>query len=253
VTIVAPDPISDLELNTTDGVTLAATIRRRREPRAAVVVVHGMSASKDDGAVVAIADAIHHAGFDVVTFDSRGHGASSGLCTLGSLEDRDVCAAVKIARELSSRVIVVGASMGAIAALRYAATDLDVDGVVVVSSPARWIVPRSARGVAAVMVTRTRFGRWAARRWLKVRLAKDWIHSDEPVTLARSLDVPLAIVHGVDDRFVPADAAAELYFAAGGARRIDVVAGMGHAYDEVGLSTIVDAVDWVSTRRKISA
>jgi alpha-beta hydrolase superfamily lysophospholipase len=238
------------EVVTTDGVRLSATSRAVPDARVAVVVAHGMSGSKDDPAVAAIADALHATGHAVVTFDSRGHGQSDGQCTLGSLEDRDVGAAVRAARELAPEVVIVGASMGAIAALRYAASDLTVDGVVAVSSPARWRVPRTARGLLAVVFTRTPLGRWAARRFLHVRLARKWIRLDEPVVLAQSLDMPLAVVHGEDDRFVPAAAATEIYFAAGGARRIDVVAGMGHAYDDVSVAAIVEAVEWVASRKR---
>ena len=77
-------------------------------------------------------------GFDVVSYDARGHGRSTGESTLGDLEQHDVAAAVALARTRSSDVVLVGASMGAIAALRYAATDPELRGVVAVSCPARW-------------------------------------------------------------------------------------------------------------------
>ena len=50
-------------------------------------------------------------------------------------------AAVHVARERSDRVVLVGTSMGAIAALRYAATDPELAGVVAVSCPAAWRLP----------------------------------------------------------------------------------------------------------------
>src|SRR5206468_7343515 len=60
----------------------------------------------------------------VYAFDFRGHGASSGLTTLGNLEALDVKAVVEHAREgcgPDAHVVTIGASMGGIAVLREAA------------------------------------------------------------------------------------------------------------------------------------
>jgi hypothetical protein len=36
----------------------------------------------------------------------------------------------------------------------------------------------------------------------------------------------------------------ELYLSAAAPRRLDLVEGMGHAFDPLGYATIIDAVDW---------
>src|SRR5688500_11138538 len=108
-------------LLTSDRVSLACRSWRCPDPpRAAVVLVHGFCSGAEDPDVVAVADAMAEAGLDVISYDGRGHGASAGLCTLGDDERHDVAAAVELARLRSSRVVVVGASMGAIAVLRHA-------------------------------------------------------------------------------------------------------------------------------------
>ncbi len=214
-------------------------------PRAAVVLVHGFSASKDDHSVVAVAEHLAALGLDVVGYDARGHGGSGGLCTLGDQERHDVAAAVAAARARSSRVVLVGASMGAIAVLRHAAGDPSVSGVVAVSSPAAWRLPRTLGTLLAAGVTQTRPGRWLAARHLNVRLARGWRRPEPPVALARRITVPLAVVHGDGDRFIPAGEARELAAAAAGPCRLTVVPGMGHAYDPVGLPAIAAGIDWV--------
>src|SRR5438105_55112 len=151
-------------LRTADGLDLVAQCRLAPgTPRAAVVVVHGFSASAACPNVEALADALHADDLDVITYDARGHGDSPGESTLGDHEQHDVEAAVGLARERTSRVVVVGASMGAIAALRYAVTDGELAGVVTLSCPAGWSLPRNLRGVLAAAMTRTRMGRLATR------------------------------------------------------------------------------------------
>jgi pimeloyl-ACP methyl ester carboxylesterase len=242
--------MSDFRLHASDGVALDA-----REwapvgtPRATVVLIHGFSAGKDDPQVGAVADALTADGMAVVAVDCRGHGGSEGECTLGDLERHDVEAAVDHAAISGTPIVLVGASMGAIAALRYAATSSSnrVAGVVTVSSPAEWKLPRTARGFLAAGVTRTGLGRHLAARFLRVRVHREWTNPAPPRALVASLRVPLAIIHGSADRFVPA-AAADALFAAGGndyaLRQLTIVPGMGHAFDDHAVPAILAAVSW---------
>jgi alpha-beta hydrolase superfamily lysophospholipase len=242
------------QLQTSDDITLLA----RHWPasaraRAAVVLVHGFSASKDDPSVVAVAEHLAAAGLDVVGYDARGHGGSGGLCTLGDQEHHDVAAAVAAARALSSRVVLVGASMGAIAALRHAAADPSVAGVVTVSSPATWRLPRTLRALFAAGLTQTRPGRWLAARHLNVRLARGWSRPEPPVALVRRIAAPVAVVHGEADRFIPARESRLLAGAAAGPSRLTVVPGMGHAYDPVALPAIAEGIEWALAAGHVGA
>lgn len=215
-------------------------------PRAAVVLVHGFSASTEDPNVCAVAGSLYDDGIDVVAYDARGHGGSGGASTLGDLERHDVAAAVDVARERTDRVVLVGASMGAIAVLRYAADDgaSELTGVVTVSCPSQWKLPRNARGVFAAALTRTPMGRAVAARWMRVQVAPRWTNPEAPIALVPRIKVPLAFVHGADDRFVPASAARDLHAAAHEPRRLDVVDRMGHAFEPASVPVIRTAVDW---------
>jgi alpha-beta hydrolase superfamily lysophospholipase len=237
-------------LITADGLSLA----RRRWPsplaRAVVVLVHGFAGSCTDGPVVRQAEALQAAGFDVRSYDSRGHGRSEGLCTLGDLESNDVAAAVAWAQDCSLPVILVGASMGAIAVLRYAASstcDPGVAGVVTVSSPASWRPPRSVQGLLLAGLTQTWVGRAVAQRAMGVRLARGWSAPESPCQLVTRLNVPIAIVHGDCDRYIPARDASEIHRACTTPRRLDLVTGMGHAFDEHAVPVVSTAVEWLLT------
>lgn len=275
-----PRDTHTLTLLTSDGVSLAADVwlpagATLGSPShdSAVVLVHGFTAHRRDSSVMAMAHDLRDAGHAVIVHDMRGHGDSEGLCTLGDAERHDVAAAVAAARDLAPQVVVVGASLGAIAALRYAVDDPDLTGVVTVSCPAQWKV-RSPRAAVAAAITRTRAGRHVARR-LGARLDSTWRWSDPPEALAGRLSVPLAVVHGTDDRFMPASEAAVLHAArartsagtgadtgdgtgsAGSSpgdatsaaaevlhRRLDLVPRMGHAFCTRGFDAVNAAVDW---------
>lgn len=232
---------------TADGVRLAFRWWRA-EPaaRAVVVLVHGFGASKDDPTVAAVAGHLAGSGYDVLGYDSRGHHGAEGLCTLGDAEAFDVAAAVHTARAASDLpVVLVGASMGGIAVLRHAAGDPDLAGVVAVSTPAVWRMPRTWRALAATGLTQTAPGRVVAARWLGVRVHRGWSSPEPPVSLAGRIAVPLALVHGARDRFVLPDAATLLRAAATGPCELFLVRDMTHAYDPASHRPIADAVAWV--------
>jgi pimeloyl-ACP methyl ester carboxylesterase len=230
-------------LLTSDGCRLAYDLRPVDGGTTIAVVVHGFTAHRRHNSVIAIADALVGDGHSVLTYDGRGHGESEGVCTLGDDEILDVAAAVRIAREIAPKVVIVGASMGAIAALRYAADRHEVAGVVTVSCPARWQI-RTMRSVLAAALTQTWPGRQYLERSLGVRVRSTRPRSDSPEVLAARVECPLAIVHGLADRFMPALEASRLHDQVTGRRRLDLVPAMGHAFDAVGTSTILAAVAW---------
>ncbi len=233
-------------LETADGVSLEARAWfAQGHPPATVVLAHGFSAHTSDPHVVAVAEMLQRRGLDVVSYDARGHGRSGGQSTLGDLEAHDVAAAVAVASLRSERVLVVGASMGAIAVLRHAAaSDAAVDGVVLVSCPARWSLPRNHRALLAAGITRTRLGRLVASRFLGVTVCPRWTNPEPPAALIGRVRVPVAVIHGDDDRFIPVSASHDLVAAAPGEARLWEVPGMGHAFDARSLDPIGEAVDW---------
>jgi alpha-beta hydrolase superfamily lysophospholipase len=232
-------------LNTSDGIELASrTWSAAGEPRASVVLVHGLAATKDNPELVAVATALQDRGFDDLAYDARGHGESGGICTLGDSERHDVAAAVAQASRSGLPVVVVGASMGGIAVLRYAADDPTLAGVVTVSTPADWRLHRSPGTLLLTGMIRTRAGRAFAARLFRVRLSPKWTNAEPPRALAGRAVSPLAVVHGERDRFIPAREAAGLFSANGGERRLFLVPKMGHAFHPAAVPVIGEAVDW---------
>jgi pimeloyl-ACP methyl ester carboxylesterase len=236
-------------ITTVDGIRLAAYVHEATDPRGTVVLAHGFTASATHVDVEALAGALVAAHYDVVSYDARGHGDSTGQCTLGDLERHDVGAAVLASRPDAGPVVLVGLSMGAIAVLRYAATSERDDGrgiagVVTVSAPARWRLPRNARGVLSAGITSTPPGRAFAARRLGVRLASGRKRPAPPIDLVTALDVPVAFVHGVDDPFLPSSNARTLFDAAKEPRRLDLVPGAWHAHDAAALPAVTAAVNW---------
>ena len=233
-----------MELVTSDAVRLVARRWRARSPRATVVLAHGFAAGVTEMRVVALAEALRDGGLDVLAYDARGHGGSGGAATLGDRERLDVAAAVDAVAD-DGPVVIVGASMGAIAALRYAASvPGTVAGVVSVSCPARWRLPCNVRGVLSALLTQTGVGRKLARRRMGVRIAPSGIRAVPPVELVGAVGVPVTIVHGRRDPFIAISDAEVLYAAALDPRQLILVDDLGHAFDGPAAAPVLAGVDW---------
>jgi alpha-beta hydrolase superfamily lysophospholipase len=228
-------------LRAADGTALATRCwPSATDARAIVVIAHGFTANKDDPKVVALAERLHQDGYEVVAYDSRGHGESGGHCTLGKLEDQDVAAVVEWARHRAPTVVLVGASMGAVGALSYAARDSGLAGVVTVSSPGEWKLPLRIRSFITAAIARTTPGRRWAERTIGVRIAP-WASPDPATAHLDAVRCPVIVIHGRDDPIIPWRSSLARKVIGGPQREVILVPGMGHAFDPAGISWIRDA------------
>lgn len=123
---------------TEDGVQLKGVIWRHHTPEKGIVLLHMVGNEKED--YFELAPKLQEAGYGVLAFDFRGHGESSGGSYMyfsdedwANLE-MDVKAAVKLMKHDGYESIgLVGASIGANLALRYAVGDEIIESVVLLS------------------------------------------------------------------------------------------------------------------------
>ena len=195
----------------------------------AIVFGHGFTGSQHNRKVVAFAQDLSARGLAVYTADFRGHGESGGFSTLGDREVHDLDSLVVAARSQHQQVVSVGASMGAFVALRHAGLGGDVDAVIAISSPADGREPQLRRARVLELLVRTERGRRLLVRYgtrvdpVRVPVAA------APLDLAAEIaPVPVAIVHGGRDRYVPLDDAYALYDRLGEPRRLMVLPEFGH-------------------------
>jgi uncharacterized protein len=114
-----PDlPLDDVVLRSGSGSTLRGWFATGRAGGGAVLLLHGIGASRLD--MVDRARFLRSAGFSVLLIDFRGHGESSAAePTYGGLESRDADVALAFLRRAAprERVGVIGVSMGGAATL----------------------------------------------------------------------------------------------------------------------------------------
>lgn len=196
------------------------------------VLAHGFTCSWRQPTLRRIAGVLNRYG-GVIGLDFRGHGRSGGHSTVGDREILDIDAAVAAARRRGyERVAVTGFSMGGAVAVRHAALRSGVDAVVSVSAPARWYYRDTVPMRRVHWAIERRVGRLAVRMARGTRIApKGWDPVPEaPHEVAGQIaPVPLLVVHGDADPFLPLEHAQQLYAAAREPKELWVEPGFGHA------------------------
>ncbi len=219
----------DFAVVTADGTTIRGT-RYGRVPQArALILCHGFNVHRRARRIVTLARQLAEQRA-VYTFDFRGHGASEGTSTLGDREIHDLRAVIDLVRARGhGEIAVVGASMGGFVALRSAALHGGVDAVVAISAPADWNEPRLARARLLGHLVSTRAGR-RLLRVLGTRVSIELGDPEPPSRIAHLISpIPVALVHGTSDPYVPVASARAIYERLGTPKRLVVLDGFGHA------------------------
>jgi fermentation-respiration switch protein FrsA (DUF1100 family) len=201
---------------------------------ATIIICHGFHGASIDVHEPALS--IQASGFNALTFDFSGCGASEGHTTsVGYYEIRDLLGAieyVKTRREVHPDLLgVYGFSMGGATAILTAAVSLDVKVLVTDSAFASldnvlnrnfkyfYRLPRFPFKPPVVLASRVFSGTVLKRVY--------------PVEALRKLksegkELPLLIIHGDNDLAVPPTEANLLYEAHGGPKELWLVPGAGH-------------------------
>jgi len=195
-----------------DGVSLDIwTIHPRNKPtRGTVVILHGLADSK--ASYLGLGERLAKMGFGIVLPDMRAHGRSGGRhVTFGALEKRDIERLVDnmvASGDVRGPLYVIGVSMGAVVAVRYAAMDGRCHGVVAVAPY------KDARDVVRRMVPLMNAATYNAV-WARAGKIAGFDPNDTSTTdAAAKLKCPLVVVHGLLDNLVPYEHGRAVYEAA---------------------------------------
>jgi uncharacterized protein len=222
----------DVGFTTQDGLRLRGWFvpARTTASGATVVCAHGTGSNR--GALLPHAARLHQAGYGVLLFDFRHHGASDGrVSSLGIHEIHDLHASLGYLRSRCDvnpdRIALIGHSMGGATIIRAAARDLKVRALVVISAVSslsenladgvRYVTKLPAFPLAPLIV---KFCEWHTR---------GKISDMRPITDLEHLgNTPLLLVYGDQDKFVPLENGQRLCSARRHDTTLVVVRGAGH-------------------------
>jgi pimeloyl-ACP methyl ester carboxylesterase len=214
-------PFQDVVFRTSDGLRLEGWLFRGTPPRRGLIVyLHGHADNRQSG--LGLAERFVPKGWDLLTYDARGHGRSEGTqCTYGHREREDVTRALDAVG--AEGAVLFGSSLGASVALQAAANEPRVEAVVAQSPFAEleWIIRERAPWIASAREVRDAIALAETRAGFRVTEVS-------PRTAAIRIAIPVLLIHGSEDRETRASHSKAIYAALSGPRRLLLVPGAGH-------------------------
>jgi hypothetical protein len=204
-----------------DNVTLKGWRYGASVPRGGTVVyLHGVADNRESAAGIVSRFAAR--GFDVVAYDSRAHGESSGdACTYGYFEKRDLHHVLDTVGP--GPIVLIGTSLGGAVALQEAAGDPRITAV---------IAAESFSDLRTVASQRAPFVFTSGTIARALRLAEQQAHFSvddvSPVRAASAITVPVLLFHGAADVDTPPDHSKRILAALNGPKRLILVPDAHH-------------------------
>lgn len=162
-----------------------------------LIIAPGWCMTKDSDAFVKISEKFSKH-FDILAFDFRGHGKSSGFYTFSAKEIKDLDAVVQFAQSQNyKKIYLAGFSLGAAVALIYASQNDNIDKVIAVSAPYEFekienhMWKKSAWGET--------FKKFELSRFLSIRPYPIPLKKIKPSKVIKNLKVPTLFIAGEKD------------------------------------------------------
>lgn len=123
----------ELYVKTADGIKIAINHFETNKNQV-LIIANGWTMSKDSKFTAEMAHLFAKT-FDVISFDFRGHGKSSGNYTFTSKEPEDLKSVVDYASKIYKKIYLVGFSLGGAISIIHCASTENIDCFIAVSAP----------------------------------------------------------------------------------------------------------------------
>ena len=222
-------------------------VHHTRGSKKVVILAHGFFNNKDAYLFrkIAIAIAVH---YDVVAFDFRGHGKSSGLFSWTSKECADLQAVIAYAKTHEYESIgLMGFSLGAAISLIETAQNPDIKTVIAVSAPYDfWKIDYQFWKPGMMDDLKLNLGYKAKGKG--VRPGNPLEFKVAPISIVdRIAPRPVLFIHGADDWLIHPRHSQELYKKAKEPKKIEIIKNAGHAetmFDQHPRLFMKPCLDW---------
>ena len=215
----------------------------RRRPL--LVVCHGFCGSAEGGGALDLAASLQKQDVSLLRFRFTPHRClSQQVVEIGAVID--FCHA-----ELTSEVALLGRSMGAAAALAFAASGArQLAGLCLMAAPAD--LPSTFRGILGADYERLATGHsiTAYHAGEPVQLDPDFIRDFDPYDLPAAIrqisPTPLLIIHGLDDDTVPVEHGRRLFDEAGEPKQLLLLPNHGHSFTGCSDRFVPNITEWLT-------
>lgn len=194
-----------------------------------VIVCHGWFMTKDSKAFFMLSEELAKY-FDVIAFDFRGHGKSSGWYTFTAKEENDLNAVIDYAKTIGYKNIhLLGFSLGGAQVLNFASHN-NISSVIAVSPPADFYRIENHVWKPEAWIP-TLFKKFELKRWCSIRPGSIFLKKTAPVNIVQNINCPTLFMLGAKDPIVYPWHTKNLYKKAVCPKKIEIFERGKHAED----------------------
>jgi len=200
-----------------------------------VIMSHGMEGSKDGRKWLELASRLYKTGFAYMRFNYRGCGTSTEISqrifentTLTSrIQDyRSAVSFVNSSAVDNNKLAVIGSSFGG--TVLIAACQKGIKAMVTLATPCRFHIPSDDM---YLMSKGEKFFELPSGRRLKEKFFSD-VNNYDICSAVEKINCPLLVIHGDKDNMVPQEDARSIYNKAKVPKRLEIIKGSNHGFDE---------------------
>lgn len=217
----------ELYLKTSDGIKIAINHFKKGKDDV-VIIANGWTMSKDSKFIDDMAK-LFAKSFDVISFDFRGHGKSSGAYTFTSNESKDLKSVVNFAKDNYKKIYLIGFSLGGAISIIYSGTEEDIDRLVIVSAPHSFAKIKFFMWVKDFVTNP--FKKYEFRRWITIRPSPIIQKKIRPIDIVEKISIPTLFIAGDLDTITQPDDTKSLYHKAKCKKEFKLFKNCNHAED----------------------
>ena len=167
--------------------------------------------------------------FDVISFDFRGHGKSSGLYTFTVEEQKDLKTIIDYAKKDYKKVYLIGFSLGGAISIIYNSTGNNVDNLIIVSAPHSFETIKHFGWLKDFI--KNPFNKYEIKQWIKLRISPLIKKKVKPIEVVDKIKIPTLFIAGESDNIIPPEDTKKLFEKAACKKHFKLFENCNHAED----------------------
>lgn len=217
----------ELYITTSDGIKIAINHFKTGKEEV-LIIANGWTMSKDSKFTSEMAKLFAKT-FDVISFDFRGHGKSSGAYTFTSKESQDLKSVVNYANNLYKKVYLIGFSLGAAISIIHSAQTEHIDRLITVSAPHSFAEIKHFMW-AKDFVTNP-FKKYEFKICIKLRPSPIIQKKIRPIDIVDKISIPTLFIVGDSDTITHPEDTKSLFYKAKCEKKFELFENCHHGED----------------------
>lgn len=217
----------ELYIKTSDGIKIALN-HFKKNKKQVLIIANGWTMSKDSRFIDKMANLFSKT-FDVISFDFRGHGKSSGTYTFTSKEPEDLKSVVNYAKNIYKNIYLIGFSLGGVISIIHSANTENINRLIIVSTPHNFEKINNFMWIKDFV--KNPFKKYELKICTKLRPSPIIAKKIKPIDIVDRISAPTLFIAGDCDTIIHPDDTKSLFYKAKCEKKFELFTNCNHAED----------------------